>query len=399
VTVSSAVLRRLAGAASLLALAIALPTMASATDAVSAPATSIAVPAVSAAVAVKREMVDTLLVSGNLVARQEALVNAEVEGLKVIELMADEGDRVAAGQVLARLSKETVETQLAQNDAALARAEAAVAQAQYLIPQAEAAYTEAKAALGRTMALKESGNTTQELIDQRTAASRTAEARLSAARSGLQVAMADRAAAEAQRSELKLRLARTEIRSPVAGLVSRRNVRLGANSALSGEPLFRIIANGQVEFEAEVLETQVARLRAGAPVAVTPAGGTPVEGRIRLLPAEIDPTTRLGKVRVSLPQDDALRVGSFARAAVVVARREGVAVPSAAVLFSAGDIHVQVVKDGRIAERKVRAGINAGGWTEILEGLAEGEQVVAKAGAFLRDGDAVRVADVKTGAK
>lgn len=65
----------------------------------------------------------------------------------------------------------------------------------------------------------------------------------------------------------------------------------------------------------------------------------------------------------------------------------------------AGDIRVQVVKDGRIAERKVRAGITAGGWTEILEGLAEGEQVVAKAGAFLRDGDAVRVAEAKTGAK
>lgn len=398
-TVSFAVLRRLAGAASLLALAVAVPTMASAADAVSAPATSIAVPAVSAAAAAKREMVDTLLVSGNLVARQEALVNAEVEGLKVIELLADEGDRVAAGQVLARLSKETVLTQLAQNDAALARAEAAVAQAQYLIPQAEAAYTEAKAALGRTLALKESGNTTQELIDQRTAASRTAEARLAATRSGLQVAMADRSASEAQRSELSLRLARTEIRSPVAGIVSRRNVRLGANSALSGEPLFRIIANGEVEFEAEVLETQVAKLRTGAPVAVTPAGGTPVEGRIRLLPAEIDPLTRLGKVRVSLPQDDALRVGSFARAAIIVARREGVAVPSSAVLFSAGDIRVQVVKDGRIAERKVRAGITAGGWTEILEGLAEGEQVVAKAGAFLRDGDAVRVADAKTGAK
>ncbi len=398
-TVSSPILRRLLWAASLLASAAIVPSVSRATDAVSAPAASIAVPAVSTAVAAKREMVDTLLVSGNLVARQEALVNAEVEGLKVIELLADEGDRVSAGQILARLSKETIETQLAQNDASLARAEAAVAQTQYQIPQAEAAVTETKAALGRTLALKESGNTTQELIDQRTAAARTAEARLSAARSGLQVALAEKASAEAQRSELKLRLARTEIRSPVAGLVSRRNVKLGANSALGGEAMFRVIANGEVEFEAEVLETHVARLRAGAPVSVTPAGGKPVEGRIRLLPAEIDPLTRLGKVRVSLPQDDALRVGSFARAAIIVARREGVAVPGSAVLFGAGLERVQVVKDGRIVERKVRSGINAGGWTEILEGLAEGEPVVARAGAFLRDGDAVRVADVKTGDK
>ncbi|MHB2166915.1 efflux RND transporter periplasmic adaptor subunit [Alsobacter sp. R-9] len=370
-----------------------------AAEAVGAPAASIAVPAVTAAVAQRREMVDSLLVSGNLIARQEALVNAEVDGLKVIELLADEGDRVQAGQVLARLNKETLDTLLAQNDAAIARADAAVAQAEWAIPQAEAAFTEARAALNRTMTLKESGNTTQELIDQRTAAARTTEARLSAARSGLQVAKAEKASAEAQRAELKLRLARTEIRSPVSGVVSRRNVRLGAIAAVAAtEPMFRIIANGEVEFEAEVLETQVARLRTGAPVTVTPAGGQPVEGRIRLLPAEIDPMTRLGKVRVSLPQSDALRVGSFARAAIVVERREGIAVPTPAVLFGAAGERVQVVRDGRIAERKVKAGITAGGYTEILDGLAAGEQVIAKAGAFLRDGDAVRVAD-QTGAK
>ncbi len=395
---SSVVISRLAGLSAVLAAVVAAPTFACAADATPASAASIAVPAVSVASATRREMVDSLVVTGNLVARQEALVNAEVEGLKVIELMADEGDRVTAGQVLARLSKETIETLLAQNDAAIARAEAAVAQTQYQIPQAEAANVEAKAALGRTMQLKESGNTTQELIDQRTAAARTAEARLSAARSGLQVALAERASAEAQRSELKLRLARTEIRSPVDGVVSRRNVKLGAISALGGDPMFRIIARGEVEFEAEVLETQVARLRTGATVAVTPAGGRAVTGRIRLLPAEIDPATRLGKVRVSLPQDDGLRVGSFASALVTLQRREGVAVPSAAVLYGAAGERVQVVKDGRIAERKVRVGIAAAGFTEILEGLAEGEQVVARAGAFLRDGDAVRAAAVMSGA-
>ena len=400
-TVSLPVLRRAVAGASLIAAALAAPSLARAADPVSAApaAGSIAVPAVSVAAATRREMIDTLLVSGNLVARQDALVNAEVEGLKVIELLADEGDRVAAGQVLARLSRDTIETQIAQNDAALARAEAAVAQTEYQIPQAEAALTEAKSALQRTLTLKETGNTTQELIDQRTAAARTAEARLSAARSGLKVAMAEKASSEAQRSELMLRLARTEIRSPVAGIVSRRSVKLGAISALGGDPMFRVIANGEVEFEAEVLETQIAKLRPGAPVTVTPAGGKPVEGKVRLVPAEIDPATRLGKVRVSLPPDDALRVGSFARAAIVLNRREGIAVPGSAVLFSANDVHVQVVKDGRIAERRVRTGIQAGGWTEILDGLAVGEQVVAKAGAFLRDGDAVRVAEAKTGAK
>jgi HlyD family secretion protein len=359
-----------------------------------APATgsqSLAVPTVTVATVAPRPMVDRLVATGNLVARQEALVSAEIDGLRVVELLADEGDTVRAGQVLARLSKETLEAQLAQNDASIARAEAAIAQATNQIPQGEAALDEAKAALSRTQALRQTGNATQEVLDQRTAAWRTADARLEAARSGLSIAQADKAAAEAQRRELMVRLARTEIRAPVAGVISRRNVKVGTMASLAGEPMFRIIANGEVEFEAEVLETQLPRLGVGAPVSVTPAGGTVIEGRIRLLPAEVDSATRLGKVRVSLPADPALRVGAFARAAVTVARRTGLAVPSSAVLFGEGGRQrVQVVRDGHVSERPVRVGIVADGWSELLEGVADGEQVIARAGAFLRDGDAVR---------
>lgn len=357
-----------------------------------AAANTLAIPAVSLATVQKREMADRLLASGNLIARQEALVSAEIDGVRVTELLVDEGDVVKAGQVLARLSRETLDAQLAQNDAALARSAAAIAQANQQIPQAEAALDEAQAALQRTVALRQSGNATQELLDQRTAAARTADARLSAARSGLAVAQADKAASEAQRRELLVRIARTEIKAPVDGLISRRSVKLGSMASLgAGEPMFRIIARGEIEFEAEVLETQLPRLTAGAPVIVTPAGGKPVEGRIRLLPAEVDSTTRLGKVRVALPVDAQLRTGTFARAEITLARRTGLAVPSSAVLFGEGGRQrVQVVKDDRIAERPVRVGIVADGFSEILEGVSEGEQVIARAGAFLRDGDLVR---------
>ena len=390
---------------SLLCTALALGSMPGAWAADAAPAagaTSLSIPTVTVATVAPRPMTDRLIATGNLVARQEALVSAEIDGLRVVELLVDEGDTVTAGQVLARLSRDTLEAQLAQNDATIARAAATIAQATNQIPQAEAALDEAQAALTRTQALRQTGNATQEILEQRTATWRTADARLAASRSGLAIAQADKASAEAQRRELEVKLARTEIRAPVAGLVSRRTVKVGAMAALGGEPMFRIIAKGEVELEAEVLETQLSRLAVGNPVAVTPAGGTTVEGRIRLLPAEVDSATRLGKVRVSLPASPALRVGAFARAGITVASRSGLAVPSPAVLFSDGGTQrLQVVRDGKIEERPVRTGIVADGWTEILEGVSAGDQVIAKAGAFLRDGDVVRpvVMASTTGAK
>ena len=169
-----AMIRPLIGAAALAAILSPLPVFAQEKPAATTETRTLALPGISTAKAERRRMVERLVVSGNLVARDEALVAPEVDGLRVMSLHADEGDKVEAGQVLARLSRDTLEAQMAQNAAAIARAEAAIAQANDQIPQADAALTEAKAALARTVALRESGNATLELLDQRTAAARTA---------------------------------------------------------------------------------------------------------------------------------------------------------------------------------------------------------------------------------
>jgi HlyD family secretion protein len=354
-------------------------------------AATLAIPAVTVTPAQKRDLAAMLVVTGTLVPRDEVLVSAEIDGLRVTQLLAEEGDTVKAGQVLARLSKETLEAQLAQNDAALARAGAAIAQARSQIAQAEPTVTEAKAALLRTQSLQKSGNTTQEQMDQRLSAARTAEARLAVAQDGLVIAQAEKASQEAQRRELMIQLARTELKAPVDGLISRRSVKLGAISTSAGEPMFRLIADGLIELEAEVIETQLARLKPGAPVKVAPAGAEPVEGQVRLVPTEVDRATRLGKMRVALPRSPDLRIGSFARAEVVLQTSQGLAVPSSAVLFGGASPRVQVVRDGKVEVRAVVPGISEGGWTQIRSGLAEGEPVVSKAAAFLREGDPVRV--------
>jgi HlyD family secretion protein len=187
---------------------------------------------------------ETVLVTGSLVAREEVLVGPEVEGLRVTEVLADEGMRVKKGDVLARLVSDTLEAQLAQNDAALARAEAASAQARSGIVQAEARLLEANNAFERAKPLRTAGHLAESAYDQREQAARTAEAQLLAARDGLKVAEAEKGQIEAQRRELLWRRGRTEVIAPADGIVSRRMARIGAFAAGSAEPMFRIVAKG-----------------------------------------------------------------------------------------------------------------------------------------------------------
>lgn len=364
-----------------------------------APATSAPLaPTVTVVQAEEREIVERALVTGTLVPRDEVMVSPEVEGLRITELLVEESSVVKQGQVLARLSRDILEAQLAQNVASLSRADAAIAQAKSQIIQSEAAQVEANAALERTRLLMRGGNTTDAVLEQKVSAARVAEGRLAASRDALRMAEADKAAAQAQRQEVQVRLARTEIRAPAAGIISRKNARLGATATAVGDPLFRIIANGEIELEGEVTELQLPRLREGAAAQIS-IEGRPIEGRVRNVFPEVDRATRLGRVRIALPKDAALRIGSFARGTVEIARRTGVSVPLASVVYGAEGATVLAVVEDRVQARRIQPGLSAAGVVEVVEGLAAGERVIARAGSFLRDGDLVRPVLIAGGAR
>ncbi len=359
------------------------------------PTGSNAVPSVSVVAARTGTLVERLTLTGTFVARDEAMVTPQIDGLAVTEILAEEGDRVAAGQVLARLSRDAITASLAENAASAARAQAAVSQAEGQIAEAQANRVEASTALGRATALLARGDLSHETFDQRQAASDVAEARRRAADDQLGVARADLALAAAQRQTLEVRLARTDLRAPVGGLVSRRMARLGAVVGTGSDPLFRIIANGVVEMEAVVPEAELVRLRAGQrSVMATTDGHLP--GRIRLVSPEVNTTSRLGRVRIAL-DPGAIRIvppiGSFVRAIVDVATRQGVIVPLSAVLFQPDGPVVEVVvpsaHGARVAARQATIGLSDDAEAVIDRGVAPGEQVVAVSGTFLRDGDQV----------
>jgi len=347
------------------------------------------VPAVSVTRTAEREITEQAVVTGTLVPREEVLVAPELEGLRITEILVEEGEAVTKGQVLARLATDLLETELARNTASLARAEAGVAQARNQIVQAEAAQVEAAQALERTRTLIRGGNATEAQLEQRVSAARAAEGRLAAARDGLRIAEAERQSEDAQRREIQVRLARAAIKAPQAGIIARKNAKVGATATAAGDPLFRIIANGEIELEGEVTETQLVRLREGAPAQIGIDQGRTIEGRVRNISPEVDRATRLGRVRIALPRDPALRIGAFARGTVELARTTGVTVPLSAVLYSAKGAAVQVVVDGRIEARQVRTGLSADSFIQV-EGVSTGDLVVTRAGSFLRNGDAVR---------
>ena len=352
-------------------------------------------PAVTVVGAKTREFVDRLFVSGTLVAREEAQVAARIDGLTIVELDAEDGDHVAAGQVLARLDRTQLDALLAQNDAATARADGAIEQSRNLIAQAEVQVNWTSDDFDRARKLA-GGAMSASTVEQRETALKTAQAQLAAAKNALTVAEADRKSRDAERRELLVRVGRTEVTAPVSGMVSRRSARLGATASGSGEPLFRIIADGAIDLEADVPEQSLARLSVGMPAKLRlPGAADDVAGTVRLVNQEVDKASRTGKVRIALADVSHARIGAFASGEVDLARRNGVGVPASALSRDREGARILVVRDGRVEERRVGPGIVEGDAVEIRDGIAEGEIIVARAAAFLRPGDRVRaVAEV-----
>jgi HlyD family secretion protein len=350
----------------------------------------VAPPAVTVTAAKTREFVDRLFVSGTLVAREEVQVSARIDALIIVEIDAEDGDVVKAGQVLARIDSTQLNAMLVENDDATSHSDAAIAQARDAIAQAEAQLTGAEDDYERARKLGP-GIMSASTVEQRQTAARTARAQLAAAKNALSVAQADRDSRAAERLELLVRIARTEVTAPVSGIVSRRTARVGQTVAFSGEPMFRIIKDGALDLEAEVPEQSLVRLAVGMPAKLRlPGLEGEVDAKVRLVNEEVDKASRTGKVRIALSDGSHAHPGAFASGEVQLARREGVGAPASALRRDGDLARVLVVRDGRVEERRVTPGIVEGDEVEIRKGVAEGETLVTRAAAFLRPGDVVR---------
>jgi len=318
--------------------------------------------AVSVVTVTSREIQGGLAASGALVPREDVAVFPQLTGYRVSKVLTDVGSWVKAGQPLVQLDDVLLRAQLNQQNA-LAAQQAAMAD-------------QADEQANRVKGLDNEGLLSKEQIDQRRFAATAARAQAKA-----QVAAAD---------DIRTREALTVVRAPFSGLIIERDVRFGDVTG-GATPLFRLARDGQVELAADVSEDALDKIHSGDKAMVTLADGSQVQGTVRLVSPAIDPSTKLGKVRISLPIQPNVRSGGFATATFLGFSRSASAVPESSIRYDAEGASVMVIgADSKVDRVPVTTGQRGGGYVELLTGPSAGARVVEKAGSMLVPGDFVR---------
>jgi len=305
-----------------------------------------------------------LSVSGGITPWQEAVVAAETGGLRIVNVAVDVGDIVRRGQVLAELARDSVEAVLAQRQAEIAKAKAALA--------------EAAANAERARKVKGTGAVSEQLINQYLIAEQSATASL--------------AAAEAALKSERIRQDQTRILAPDDGVISSRSATLGS-VVQAGTELFRMVRRNRLEWRAEVSAEQLSRVLPGQAAQLRLPDGTQVNGTLRMIAPTLDAATRKAIVYVDIPNDSGARAGMYASGEIHTGSAAAIVLPTTALVLRDGhNLVFQVNKQNIIVQHKVETGRRVGNKVEILTPLPPDARFVASGGAFLNDGDTVRLA-------
>ena len=307
--------------------------------------------------------------NGSVVAWQEAVIGPEISNYRITEVLVQVGDVVKKGQVLARIASDTVASELAEAQAAVA--------------ELQAAANEARDNATRSRELREKGFYSPQMNTQYQTAQHTAAARL--------------AAADARRQAAAVKMSKTTVLSPDAGVISARSVSVGSLTQ-TGQELFRLIRGGRLEWRAEVPSADLARIKPGQAAVLTSPGGERVNGTVRAVAPSVDAQTRNGLVYVDLPvnltSSSAVRAGMFARGEFELARSPALTLPQSAVVLREGFAYAFRLEAGnRVEQVKVVPGRRVGERLEIVSGLTPQDRVVETGAGFLADGDLVNVVE------
>ncbi|OWY27317.1 efflux RND transporter periplasmic adaptor subunit [Herbaspirillum robiniae] len=314
------------------------------------------------------ELRQVLPLSGALRALNQASVKARVAG-EVQQVLVREGEAVREGQVLARIDTADYQAKVDQ-----ARGSLVASQGQLDI---------ATQTRNNNQVLLDKGFISRNAFDTAASQFDIARANVDSARGALDVA--------------RKALSDTVVRSPIAGLVSARNVQPGEKVAVDGK-LIDIVDLSQMELEAPVPTNDILKVQGGQEVQVAVEGlPQKVPGRV----VRINPATQSGSrsimvyVRVDNPQG-LLRAGMFADASLTLEKKErALSVPATAIQTENGNAYVYAIEHGVLARRPVVTGLQGraddGNAVEIVSGLAEGAQIVKANLGIMRDGTSVRV--------
>lgn len=318
---------------------------------------------VAVAKPVEQKWPELVPASGWLKPWQEAIVAAQIDGLRVTDVLVDVGSVVSKGQPLVRLADESVRAELRKEDAALATARADLAKA--------------RANADRARKVQASGALSDEKITEYLIAEETA--------------LAGVESAEASLESQKIRLGQATIVAPDDGLITARSVQLGAVLS-SGTELFRLVRQQRVEWQAEVSAHYLGRIKEGLTATIIGPGDRRVKGTVRLVGPTISTDTGRALLYVALPAEAHPPTGLYVTGQIELATTTALTVPETALVLRDGIAYVFAVDaDKRASRIRVETGRRNGSEVEILSGLDLSTQVVTTGGAFLADKTLVRV--------
>jgi len=321
------------------------------------------IPTVTVVVPGRSQVARVVTASGPLAAHRDQPVGVAGEGGMVRAVLVDAGTWVRQGQALATIDRSVQSQNAAQLAAQIqvARADAALAQNEY----------------ERSQALVGRGFVSKADLDRKKAARDAAFARIRVA--------------EANLNSMRAQIGRLDIRAPKSGLILARNVEVGQVVSAGSGALFRLAEGGEMEMRAQMSQQDLAFVHVGMPVSVTPTGNDrSFAGRVWQVAPVIDPQSRQGEVRISVPYDAAIRPGGFAEAKIEAGSTAAPLLPQSAVLSDELGNYVYVINAKNLVERRnVKVGSVSDQGVTVTEGISGQESVVLSAGPFLNPGQKV----------
>ncbi|MBX9705517.1 MAG: efflux RND transporter periplasmic adaptor subunit [Gammaproteobacteria bacterium] len=302
-----------------------------------------------------------LSANGNIAAWQESSVSSEVNGLLLSEVLVNLGDHVKRGQVLAKFAASSIEADVAQMQANVA--------------EANATLLEAESNANRARSIQDSGALSKQQIEQYLTAEASAKARLNAAQATMRMQ--------------NIKLKQTTVIAPDDGLISLAPATVGTVYT-PGQELFRLIRKARIEWRADLTSADISQIKTGMKVQITlPDGGT-ANGTVRSASPIVDTKTRNAVVFVDIPAGSA-KTGMFARGNFILGETQSLTLPNDAIVMRDGFAYVMQVEGNKIKQTKVQLGQRTGDRVELLNFDAPEADIVESGGAFLADGDSVKV--------
>jgi RND family efflux transporter MFP subunit len=327
---------------------------------------------------------------GTMQALTEAPILARTDGYLKRRLV-DIGDRVRASQVLAEIDAPEVDQQIHQAEAAIEQAEAAAEQAQANLEQGRANRELARVTAERIQQLTERGISPQQDGDQSRAQLAAQDANVQALEKAILAQRSNLAAAKANLARLQELQGYRLVKAPFDGVITLRNVDVGALVSTGNTLLYRIAQIGTLRTYVNVPQAYVTAVRVGQPAALTVSHfpGRSFRGTVARTANALDPATRTMLVEIDVPNaDGTLFPGTYAEVDLSGSRTNPpLVVPAAAILFRTDGAQVAVVQsDHTVHLQKISVGRDYGDRVEILQGVEEGATIVAAPGDSARDG-------------